>query len=1164
MAIKSSRLNSDTRRLRFERLEPKHLLAITLPGDFNGDHIVDADDVTVWQDAYGGSSPSLKAGDADGDGDVDGRDFLMWQRNFGKSERAFENLDRGVVATRASGNNVFVSWRLFAHDPAGVGFNVYRSANGGTPVKLNVSPLTNGTNISDSSANLSQSNSYFVRAVIDSVEQEDSGAFTLAANSPTGSYYTVPMRNIGDYDLRHVSIGDLDGDGAYDYVVARRPPHVAEVGVASQLIEAYKSDGTFLWVVDLGPNSLDVDNIEPGSTTVDVGNWDGIQVYDMDGDGKAEVMFRTANGVVFGDGATLTHANNNIQFMSVVNGLTGVERSRIQVPTDFLADGPMAAMTGIGYLDGVHPSLVVKMKNRVGSGPFNMMILAYDFDGTTITQKWKWVRDIPVSDGHNIRIVDVDGDGKDEVVDIGFALNGDGTLKYELASQGIVHGDRFHIGDFDPARPGLEGYGVQQNNPSMLMEYYYDAATGEILYTSYGTSVGDNGRGDVGDIDPNYPGAEYWSFLGLHNNFDSEHTQIASAAPWPHIQIQWDGDLLSERLSTDSAVVDQWNPTTQTTSRVTTLWNQGSGAITQDGYPIWFGDLIGDWREEVIYERNDRQALVIFTTQINTNTRLYSLAQNPLYRNNMTLKGYLQSRHVDYFLGHGMADPPTPNIGFTPTVDDGNDAPTVAAPAAATVITGATTSLSVLGADDGGEENLTYTWWANGGTAPVTFSENVSNDAKNTMATFNGAGTYSIFVTIRDVAGKTTTSQVTVTVNQTLTSVAVTPPGTVIVPGATQQFAAIAYDQFGRPMTSQPNFTWTVISGAGSINAAGFYTAPAVAGSATVRAAVGAISDTASVTISSDTSLRGWWKMDESGGNVVSDFSGFANHGTAVNGPTFVAGMSGNAMSFDGSNDYVQLPNSIANSAAGSVSMWIRTNTNFTNFAHLFYLSPVASGDGFGAEQELHVSFRADERLHFYIKDAANGVNDINIISPASYANNAWHHIVATWDINGNAVLYANGVQVASAVHDAASFSGSSVVRLGRPGANTRYYSGLMDDVRLYNVAISALQVQELYNQGGSANPPLLLAPLDGNAFLSLPLIGVQDNTKSSLLPMCSLPPEQASKDDSFSRYPTALDSRYFNHPAWPEDIAWVSKSNSDFTVYEIDEVFAELELDLD
>src|SRR5215207_4737641 len=68
--------------------------------------------------------------------------------------RVMENLGRGVVAVRATSTSAFISWRLLGLDPAGIGFNVYRSATGGAPVKLNATPLTGGTNYTDSTANL--------------------------------------------------------------------------------------------------------------------------------------------------------------------------------------------------------------------------------------------------------------------------------------------------------------------------------------------------------------------------------------------------------------------------------------------------------------------------------------------------------------------------------------------------------------------------------------------------------------------------------------------------------------------------------------------------------------------------------------------------------------------------------------------------------------------------------------------------------------------------------------------------------------------------------------------------------------------------------------------------------------------------------------------------
>jgi hypothetical protein len=178
--------------------------------------------------------------------------------------------------------------------------------------------------------------------------------------------------------------------------------------------------------------------------------------------------------------------------------------------------------------------------------------------------------------------------------------------------------------------------------------------------------------------------------------------------------------------------------------------------------------------------------------------------------------------------------------------------PTVAMPASASPnpVTGTTTNLSVLGADDGGEANLTYTW-SQVGTPPavVAFSANGTNAAKNTVATFTKAGTYTFLVTIQDATGLTTTSTVSVTVQQTLTSITVTPGSVTVQRRKTVQFTAAGYDQFGTVLATQPAFTWSKVSGVGSISSTGLYKAPSKAGTAIIKVALGSVLATANVTV---------------------------------------------------------------------------------------------------------------------------------------------------------------------------------------------------------------------------------------------------------------------------------------------------------------------------
>ncbi|MBW8687489.1 rhamnogalacturonan lyase family protein [Chitinophaga rhizophila] len=579
---------------------------------------------------------------------------IVWLYSNLCAQRRMENLGRGVVAVR-SGQQIFVSWRLLGRDPAGIGFNIYRTAGGGTAIKLNAAVLTAGTNFTDNTASLSNSNTYYVRPVINGSEQAASAAFTLPANAPDQPCVVVPLRS-GNY-VHFAWVGDLDGDGEYDYIVDR-----LNWTTGGCKIEAYKRDGTFLWEVDYGPNSLNMDNITPGSATIDVGNWDGVTVYDLDGDGKAEVITKIANGVTFGDGNVWTNSSDTRQWLAVLDGATGALKRYAAIPADYLAAGPLNCNLGIGYLDGTTPSIVAKFKNRNSDRSFNMMICAFRYTASGLTQQWKWLRgsdDRP--DGHQIRIVDVDGDGRDEICDIGFCLNGDGSLRYSLAGQGIIHGDRTQIGKLDPARPGLQGYAVQQDNPSGLLEYYYDAGTGNVLWKHIG-GVADVGRGVAADIDPRYPGYEVWSFSGIYNGPSNTKITDEPNRPWPNFRIWWDGDLLSETFN--EGKLEKWNYTSSTVSRLLTTANYQTARGSYRGAPMLYGDIFGDWREEVVMTSSDYSKLVIFTSPVATNSRIYTLAHNPAYRNGMTLKGYMQSHLTDFYLGNGMQTPPVPAITY--------------------------------------------------------------------------------------------------------------------------------------------------------------------------------------------------------------------------------------------------------------------------------------------------------------------------------------------------------------------------------------------------------------------------------------------------------------------------------------------------------------------
>lgn len=174
-----------------------------------------------------------------------------------------------------------------------------------------------------------------------------------------------------------------------------------------------------------------------------------------------------------------------------------------------------------------------------------------------------------------------------------------------------------------------------------------------------------------------------------------------------------------------------------------------------------------------------------------------------------------------------------------------NNAPTVATAAAASpaTVTGQTTTVSVLGADDHAESNLSYSW-SSTGPAAVTFAASGTNAAKSTTATFTRAGSYVLTATITDTGGLSVTSAVNVTVAQTLTAIDVAPASATVAASAKQQFTAVANDQFGGPLAVQPTFTWSA-TGGGTVSATGLFTAPATPATTTIRAAAGSVSGTA-------------------------------------------------------------------------------------------------------------------------------------------------------------------------------------------------------------------------------------------------------------------------------------------------------------------------------
>ncbi|GGA02889.1 hypothetical protein GCM10008018_56190 [Paenibacillus marchantiophytorum] len=600
-----------------------------------------------------------------------------------KLVRQMEYIDRSLVAIKTD-SGIYVGWRLLGTDPAGIAFNLYRDGQ-----KLNAQPMTTSTNYQDAEGTLTSK--YDVRAVIDGVEEAPQAA-TQPWNQP---YFDIPIQKPADgvtpageaytYSANDASVGDLDGDGQYEIILKWAPSNAhdnSQAGYTGNVyMDAYKMDGTRLWRIDLGKN------IRAGA------HYTQFMVYDLDGDGKAEVAFKTADGTVDGTGKVIGDANADYrnatgyilsgpEFLTIFNGLTG----KAMVTTSY--DPPRGNVAdwgdsygnrvdrfnaAIAYLDGERPSLVM------ARGYYTRTVLtAYNYRDGELSKLWTFDSAEPNLSGyagqgnHGISVADVDHDGKDEIVYGAMALDDDGTGLY---TTGLGHGDAMHLGDLDPDRPGLEIWAVHEHYPSPAGFEFRDAETGALIWgvpTNY-----DVGRGMSGDIDPRYKGEETWAVGAPEWNtttggiYTAKGVKISDTIPGANFGIWWDGDLLREVLDHDYkesvaagvGKIDKWDYLNN--KPVNLLKAQGTYSNnTTKGTPNLQADLFGDWREEAMWRTEDSSALRIYTTTDLTDYRIYTLMHDPEYRLSVAWQNisYNQPPHPSFYLGDGMTMPQAPSI----------------------------------------------------------------------------------------------------------------------------------------------------------------------------------------------------------------------------------------------------------------------------------------------------------------------------------------------------------------------------------------------------------------------------------------------------------------------------------------------------------------------
>ena len=606
------------------------------------------------------------------------------------AQRFTDKLDRGLVAVKTT-KGVYCSWRIQADEYYDVKYNLYRDGT-----KVNAEPL-DVSNFTDTSG--SESSQYTVKAVLNGVEQQASKAATVFKSN----YKEIKIKHDASlkatYEPNDACCADVDGDGEVEILMKFNNKEEIEQlypkngptinGVETKeysMLACLKQDGTVLWWVNCGPNMGDFQN-----------NEQNIVGYDWDMDGKAEVVMRLEEGstVHMADGTTYTigadgkngtswtnyrepKAEGSVEwfthygkeFLWYCEGATGKPYQCIEFPLKRLEDGEtdLKAAWGDGYghrsskyffgapyLDGKHPSIFL------GRGIYTRhKFIAYDVDPKThdLNVRWKWTNNQPGSPWygqgyHNYIVADVDWDGRDEIVWGSMVIDDNGK---GLSTTGLGHGDAQHIGDFNPYIHGQEMFACNEDNPS---NNYRDATTSKIYYRK--TDTNDDGRCLAGNFYNDIPGAVGHSAHDTPiSTVTNDHVSLNTNGLSMNFRIYWDGDLLEECF----------NNTEVTKPGVGTIATF-LGAYSNNGTkatPCYQGDIFGDWREEVI-ERTADNNIRIYTTDVPTKWRNYSLWYDHQYRNGMVWQpcGYNQPPHVSYFLGElegiTIAPPPLTTTG---------------------------------------------------------------------------------------------------------------------------------------------------------------------------------------------------------------------------------------------------------------------------------------------------------------------------------------------------------------------------------------------------------------------------------------------------------------------------------------------------------------------
>lgn len=631
--------------------------------------------------------------------------------NSTTEKRVMEKLDRGTVAVKTN-DGVYLSWRLLGTESlTNQAFDIYRDSE-----KIYTTGEHDATCYTDSKG--TADNKYTVvpkGEAIDKTEAVDVWTTNTTYKGRSVAYKDIafkvpdggktPTDEEYTYTANDMSVGDLDGDGEYEYIVKWDPSNSKDNSVkgytGNVYLDAYELDGTLLWRIDLGVN------IRAGA------HYTQYMVYDFDGDGKSEVILKTAPGSKDGEGNYVSKAGKNItkgddkkdcrnssgllmgkdggpEYLTVFNGETGAAMQTVDFDPprsiltssewgDSYANRSERYLAAVAYLDGVHPSVVMTR------GYYTYVYAAaYTWDGTDLKEQWLSTNTpteenggtgctVKYADGtsknnpnktlyaqgaHSVSVADVDNDGYDEIIFGSAVLDNDGTV---LTYDGRGHGDAEHVSDFDNdgKQEIFMAHEAGKHNDKII-PYAVDIKryNGDIMLQA---AQGDIGRGIMDNVDDKYALSSgnlslFWSVAadGIYNQAGEKVGNIpnTNGSNMENFAVYWDGDLGRELLDGNKLVkysIKSGAERIYYDSKNSTL--PGSINNSTKSNACLTADLFGDWREEIVLRYGG--GVRIYFSTIPTDYRLTTLMHDSQYRCAIAWQnvGYNQPPHTSYYIG---------------------------------------------------------------------------------------------------------------------------------------------------------------------------------------------------------------------------------------------------------------------------------------------------------------------------------------------------------------------------------------------------------------------------------------------------------------------------------------------------------------------------------